>query len=255
MPHRDRSPRAGGRAVAAASLVVLVLPIVGWGVACRGEPSREAGAQVPPAAASAEPVPVFTGGANQVQVTLFFVSADGESLAPEPRRIFRTATVNDRARQALQALFEGSQSGLLPSVPPGTLLRELYLARDGTAYVDMGSEFKRAIEVGSSDAVYAVYGIVNTLAYNFPDILKVKILIDGDEAEDVGGHLDLSRPILPEMSLVSTLPAGPLTVPPSAPEVAPVVPAPVPEPSAAPPPDEGDAYAASTPGQPSEVLP
>ena len=31
-----------------------------------------------------------------------------------------------------------------------------------------------------------------------------RILIDGEEAQNVGGHLDLSRPILPEMSMVES---------------------------------------------------
>jgi len=142
-----------------------------------------------------------------MEVTLFFVRADGETLAPEKRRIFRTATVNDRARQAVQALFEGPESGLLPSEPPGTALRELYLTRDGTAYVDLGPEFRRGLETGTSDAVNAVYALVNTLTYNFSEIQKVKILVEGDEVDDVGGHFSLSRPLLPEMGLVSSEPA------------------------------------------------
>jgi len=137
-----------------------------------------------------------------MDVTLFFLRADGEALAPETRRIFRTATVNDRARQALQALFEGSESGLPPSVPPGTSVREIYIAGDGTAYVDLSPEFREGLDRGSEDAVEAIYAVVNTLAVNFSEIHKVKILVAGDEADNVGGHLDLSHPILPEMSLV-----------------------------------------------------
>jgi hypothetical protein len=83
--------------------------------------------------------------------------------------------------------------------------------------VDFSAEFLRGIESGSSDAVYAVFSIVNTLAGNFAEIQKVKILIEGDEAEDVGGHLDLSRPILPEMGLVSAAPPGSAAPPASAP--------------------------------------
>jgi len=151
--------------------------------------------------------PVFTGGANQMEVTLFFIRTDGEALAPEKRRIFRTATTGDRARQAIQALLDGSETGLLPPIPQGTLLREIYLTRDGTAYVDVGEGLRGSLETGTSDAVYAVYAIVNTLVQNFPEIEKVKILVEGDEVEDAGGHFNLARPILPEMSLVSRAPA------------------------------------------------
>jgi spore germination protein GerM len=137
-----------------------------------------------------------------VEVTLFFLRADGEALAPETRQIFRTATVNDRARQVLQALFGGSESGLLPAIPEGTTLREFYLGADGTAYVDLSPEFQSGLSTGSDDAITAVYAVVNTLTKNFDEIQKVKILVDGDEVDDLGGHISLSHPILPEMSLV-----------------------------------------------------
>jgi hypothetical protein len=177
----------------------------GGGTATTAIPAATADANAPSSAAAPDapqPAPVFVGGANQMDVTLFFLRADGEALAPETRRIFRTATVNDRARQALQALFEGSESGLPPSAPPGTAVREIYIAGDGTAYVDLNTEFRDGIERGSEDAVEAIYAVVNTLAVNFSEIQRVKILVAGDELDDVGGHLDLSHPILPEMSLV-----------------------------------------------------
>lgn len=207
---------AGGAASAAAPLPGDANSAASGGPAAAGPASIE--------------TPVFTGGANQMDVTLYFLRADGEALAPEKRRIFRTATVNDRARQTLQALFEGSEAGLLPSVPPGTQTRELFLSNDGVAYVDLSAEFKDGLDHGSSDAVEAVYAIVNTLSSNFGEIQKVKLLVEGDEVDDLGGHLDLSHPLLPEMSLVGTGTTH-------APRPARAVPAPETE-TPAPPPDD-----------------
>lgn len=141
---------------------------------------------------------------NQLEVTLFFLTSDGEMLAPERRRIFKTSTVTDRARQTVQALLDGPEGPHMRSLPPGTQLQEIFVAQNGTAYVDLAPEFAWGIETGSSDAVVAVYSLVNTLAANFEEIHRVKLLIDGEEAESLGGHLDLSRPILPEMSMVDT---------------------------------------------------
>ncbi len=169
---------------------------------CAPAPTQRADAGALDEAAPAEAPPLFTEGINQIEVTLFFLRPDGEALAPESRRVFRTTTVVDRARQALQALFDGPEGYLIASVPPGTRLMELFLAPDGTAYVDLGPEFLHGIRTGSSDGVYAIYAIVNTLAANFPEIRRVKLLVDGDEAGDVGGHFDFSRPILPEMAFV-----------------------------------------------------
>ena len=225
----------GGRLAAIICVPILLFGIAFLAPGCgREAPERAA---PPPALPADQPAPLFTGGANQMEVTLFFVSADGENLAPEKRSIFRTATVNDRARQTLQALLEGPTSGLLPSAPPGTRLLEIFLARDGIAYVDLSAEFRRGLEPGSSDAVYAVFSIVNTLAENFGEIQKVKILIEGDEVEDVGGHLDLSRPILPEMGLVSAAPPGSPAVQEPAPVEEAIPPLP-PEPPPSPPPEQ-----------------
>lgn len=151
---------------------------------------------------AAEEEPAFTDSVNQMEVTLYFLRPDGEALAPEIHRIFRTATVLDRARQTVQALLDGPEGDLVASVPPGTQLMEIFITGEGTAYVDLGSEFDSGLGAGTSDAVYAVYAIVNTLTWNFPEVERVKILVDGDEAGVLGGHLDLSYPILPEMGLV-----------------------------------------------------
>ncbi len=180
----------------------LALAIGAAGCSAGEPPGETAGTDEAPVAAPSEEAAAVSGLPNQVEVTLYFLAADGEMLAPERRRIFRTATVTDRARQTVQALLDGPEGPLMRSVPPGAQLHEIFIASDGTAFVDLGPEFRFAIEAGSSDAVFAIYSIVNTLASNFDEIQRVKILIDGDEAEDVGGHLDLSRPILPEMSLV-----------------------------------------------------
>jgi spore germination protein GerM len=144
-----------------------------------GDPAAE------PAQAALEEAPLFAE-ANQLEVTLYFLRADGEALVPETRRIFRTTTVTDRARQTIQALLDGPEGPLMRPLPPGTRLQEVFIAADGTAFVDLGPEFRWGIEAGSSDAVYAIYAIVNTLTDSFEEILRVKILLEGDEAEDVG---------------------------------------------------------------------
>jgi len=192
-----------GAILPAAACALIFLAACGGNEPQNAEPASSEAPAAEAAPSEAEQVPDFTDTINQVEVTLYFLRADGEALAPEKRRVFRTATVNDRARQAVQALIDGPEGGLLPSLPPGTRLLELFVAQDGTAYVDFGPEILLGIGTGTSDAVYAIYSIVDTLSGNFDEIQRVKILVDGDEAEDVGGHFDLSRPILPEMSIVA----------------------------------------------------
>jgi hypothetical protein len=46
-----------------------------------------------------------------------------------------------------------------------------------------------------------VFSLVDTLAYNFPSIKKVFLLIDGEERETLSGHLCLDRAYLPDYDL------------------------------------------------------
>lgn len=205
IPRRRRgalSARSAGAGLLAL-VALLAVPACGGGEP-PGPAPPAAGEPAPPPAAAEETPPAtgVTDAANQVEVTLYFLAADGEMLAPEKRRIFRTTTVTDRARQTVQALLDGPEGPLQRALPPGTKLNEIFVARDGTAYVDLSPEFRRGIETGTSDGVSAIYSIVNTLTDNFDEIARVKILLDGQEVEDIGGHFDLSRPILPEMSQV-----------------------------------------------------
>ena len=152
-------------------------------------------------ALSRNPTPEVEG--NQREVTLFFQSIDGEDLVPEARKIFLTESVADQARQTVRELAEGPRSRLLPTIPEGTELRELFLGKDGTAYVDFSQAFVDRHPGGSSAEIFTVFSLVDTLTYNFPEIRKVRILVEGDERATLKDHLDLSRAYVSDMSLVS----------------------------------------------------
>ena len=49
----------------------------------------------------------------------------------------------------------------------------------------------------------AVFAVVNTVAVNQKAVKRVALLIEGGERETLGGHIDLSRPLLPQYSLVA----------------------------------------------------
>jgi len=77
------------------------------------------------------------------------------------------------------------------------------VTKDGTAYVDLTKEVTENFAYGSSSEMSAVYALVDTLTFNFKDIKKVSLLIEGGERETLGGHIDLSRPLSPQYSLIA----------------------------------------------------
>jgi hypothetical protein len=47
-----------------------------------------------------------------------------------------------------------------------------------------------------------LYSIVNSLAFNFPQIKQVQILIEGEKSQTIAGHLSLEDPIFSKPDLI-----------------------------------------------------
>ena len=200
------TPRIVLLGAAGTSILLIVLSLF-WQVDTRraatpppaATPQQVASPETP--ALSRNPVPTEEG--NQREVTIFFQSPDSDELVPEIRKIFLTGSITDQARQTVKELINGPTSRLLPTIPAGTELREIYLAAGGIAYVDLSQAFVDRHPGGSSAEIGTVFSLVDTLTYNFPEIRKVQILVEGEERATLKEHLDLSRAYLADMSLVS----------------------------------------------------
>jgi spore germination protein GerM len=143
------------------------------------------------------------GEPNKREVLLFFQLVDEDALGPESRRILLTDSVIDQAKQIVSELIAGPrQEGLLPTVPDRTTLREVFLDRSGTLYLDLSEEFSDLHPGGSDDEVATIFSIVDSLTYNLPEIKRVRFLIDGEERDTLKDHLDLRRAYLKDMSIV-----------------------------------------------------
>jgi spore germination protein GerM len=98
----------------------------------------------------------------------------------------------DPHRLALEKLFEGppSGSGLSRVFPSGARVLALTI-KDSLATVDLSSEATR-LNVGAEGEALAIAALVNTLT-KFSDVQRVRILIEGEAAESLAGHVDLTR--------------------------------------------------------------
>jgi spore germination protein GerM len=141
--------------------------------------------------------------AETKKVTLFFISDKDEFLHKEEREILAGSSLVGQIRQILQELVKGSQNGYLAPMPPETRLRELYITSDGILYLDFSRDIQDRHLSGASAEIETIYSIVNSIAYNFKSVKKIFFLIEGDEKETLGGHVDLSRPFLPKYDLIS----------------------------------------------------
>lgn len=157
-----------------------------------------------PSAAGLPPGEEDATGLRTIEVVLYFSRPDGLGLAPEPRSIFETQALLDRIKQVVAGLIAGPAAGspLLPVLPAGTPLRDVFLQNDGTLYLDLGQALARDLAAGSQSERLAVGSLVNSLVLNFVEIARVRLLVEGEEIRTLGGHLDLGYPLEADPSLI-----------------------------------------------------
>jgi spore germination protein GerM len=136
-------------------------------------------------------------------VTLYFPSSSNPGkLVAEGRSMTMAANDSDRIRQIMLALIAGPTQGGGGPLPPSADVRAVFLTPDGTAYLDLSSSALSGFLPGIESETLAVYSIVDSLATNVPAVKKVKILVQGQEAETLDGHADLTGEFAPDMSRV-----------------------------------------------------
>jgi spore germination protein GerM len=129
-------------------------------------------------------------------VTLYFGSRDAEGLVPESRELrARDDAVGD-LRAIVEALISGPQDGGLPTLPSATRLLAAYMVGD-TAYLDFSREIVDPSTGSTAGEYILVASLVNTVCSNFENVEAVRILVEGEEVESLGGHLLISGPLKP----------------------------------------------------------
>ena len=151
--------------------------------------------------------PAGTPPGVSVPVTLFFSSADGTVLVGETRKIDRCPAVEECVSRLVAELASGPLGDLGPTLPAATVVRRVTVEED-VAVIDFGGAFRDALPAGSSAELMAVYSVVDTVTKNFPEIGKVRFLVEGRGIDTLKGHLDLREPVGPDYTLVGKPPAG-----------------------------------------------
>ena len=104
----------------------------------------------------------------------------------------------------VEALVAGPQGDLTATLPPDARVLGAFVTRAGVAYVNVSKE-AQAVLVGSHAELRSVFALVNSVTANLPAVKRVQILVDGRPAETLAGHVDLGRPLAPDMSLLSVM--------------------------------------------------
>lgn len=189
----SRRPRLAP-VLAGVVLVVVLVAAAWWWFGRSTSPAVEAGGSAATAG----------GDGLRLAVELYF-PGPRTSLGRERRELAVTDDPRQQLRALGRALMDGpSNPSLFPPMPPGVTLRAVSLGDGGVVYVDLVSEDGSPPPAGgTTEERLRVYSLVNSLVLNVAEARSAVLLWNGSQPETFMGHLDLSRPLVPDPSLVA----------------------------------------------------
>lgn len=188
-----------GHRVVLLSAGAVLSSLLAWG--CSGGEGDAVGG-APPASPVVATDPTLSSEVPRIAATLFFASPDGRALVPVLREVALAEGLVPQGQQILTAQLQGPPPPYGAVMPEGTQLRAFYVTERGDAFVDLSFAADARHVGGTSAELLAVYAIVHAVTANLTTIQRVQILIDGREADTLAGHVDLRRPLEPDMSRV-----------------------------------------------------
>ena len=135
--------------------------------------------------------PPVTGPTERV--ALYVAHDDDNTVRAQEAQIPMPSGRQQRAEELLRALISLYLEKNSPhTIGPGSEVRSVYLIDPGEAVIDMNGAFADTHRSGVLVEELTIASLIHTLTANTPNVLKVKILIDGKERDTLAGHADLS---------------------------------------------------------------
>jgi len=151
--------------------------------------------------------PISTPTDKRVTAQLFWASATTPgTLEASQVELPLSADPVQRAKQLIAALIAQAPTPAQATLPADAVLQQFYLLPDGTAVADFSDALGTETPSGILSEELAVDSIVRTLGAGVAQVHQLKILIHGQEAETLAGHIDLTGffPVTPPESTDST---------------------------------------------------
>jgi spore germination protein GerM len=182
-----------------AGIAAVLLALAGWAVT--RALMRAAPASTQESAASVE-LAAPAAGVRHITATLFYAGSDGQTLMPVQQEIALAEGIVPQGREIVLAQLMRPRSPYISVIPEGTRLRAFYVTDRGDAFVDLSPEITARHPGGSTAELLTVYALVNSVTANLPTVRRVQILVDGQEADTLAGHIDLRSPLERDASII-----------------------------------------------------
>lgn len=128
-----------------------------------------------------------------MNVTVYYPDDSGLKLVAVEREILVDDTTDKYTAAVETLLLEPEEENLTRIFPKNAAIRSVTV-ENGLAIVDLDGSILKGFVGGSTGEEFLVGSVVDTLT-NFPEITRVKFLVDGKDIETLSGHMDLSVPL------------------------------------------------------------
>jgi Sporulation and spore germination len=146
----------------------------------------------PAVAADTRPLAPPISGPTE-RVILYVAHDEDGTLRPTSAQIPMPSGRQQRAEELLRALLSIYLDKSSPhALAPGAEIRSVFLVDPGMAVIDLNAVFADQHRSGVLVEELTVASLIQTISTNTQGILKVKILVDGEERDTLAGHADLS---------------------------------------------------------------
>ena len=141
---------------------------------------------------------------DEMLADLYFPGQGGR-LFVEQRALPALEVVEDRLTSLVESFLLGPEAeDLYPAFPPEVVLGHVMVTDEGVAFIDLTVTGQNTnLPWGSRQEMLAVYGLVDTVLLNLPEIQGVILMRNGEQRPTFGGHLDTTRLLLANQDLVA----------------------------------------------------
>lgn len=131
-------------------------------------------------------------GQKLFEAFVYFTDAKGIWLKSEVVRFPFGMDDHQLGHEIIHTLIKGpAGSGLEPLWPKDARLNAFFISDHGKAFVDLDTPLHLPGLMDTRTELLTIYSLVNSLTVNIPKIKMVKILVQGEDAVTLAGHLDM----------------------------------------------------------------
>ncbi|HET9888175.1 MAG TPA: GerMN domain-containing protein, partial [bacterium] len=120
-------------------------------------------------------------------VTEGWVREEREILAADRREIM--------IRRLVEELVKGPSSKASAVFPPSTQVRDVFWDSEGELTVIFSEDLRSGHPGGSRAETATIESLLGSVELNFPEVQRLRILIEGEVVASLAGHVDLSGPL------------------------------------------------------------